>query len=125
MGILADSVLERGGKVTGVIPESIARSNVAHTGLTELLVVSGMHERKQMMIELSDGFIALPGGYGTFDEFFDVISRLSSDCCLCRADFSMCGIFRKAPGIYNTAVEEGFLKKSIAICSSLRRNRKV
>jgi len=72
MGVVADSVLEGGGEVIGVIPQSIADKEIAHTGLTELKVVPNMHERKAMMAEYSDGFIALPGGLGTMEELFEV-----------------------------------------------------
>jgi uncharacterized protein (TIGR00730 family) len=74
MGVLADAALQRGGSVIGVIPEALVRKEVAHTGLTELRVVHSMHERKALMSELSDAFIALPGGLGTFEELFEVVT---------------------------------------------------
>jgi len=74
MGAVADGVLERGGKVTGVIPHSLATREVSHNGLDELIVVASMHERKAKMAELSDGFIALPGGWGTFEEIFEMLT---------------------------------------------------
>ncbi len=74
MGAVADGVLERGGKVTGVIPHSLATREVSHSGLDELIVVASMHERKAKMAELSDGFIALPGGWGTFEEIFEMLT---------------------------------------------------
>jgi hypothetical protein len=74
MGVLADAALEAGGDVIGVIPESLAVSEVAHSGLTTLHVVSSMHERKALMAELSGGFIALPGGFGTMDEFCEILT---------------------------------------------------
>jgi len=74
MGAVADAVLEGGGYVTGVIPRSLAKREVAHTGLTDLRVVTSMHERKALMADLSDGFIALPGGWGTLDEFFEILT---------------------------------------------------
>ncbi len=74
MGALADAVLEAGGRVIGVIPEALKRREVAHQGLTELRVVQTMHERKQIMADLSDGFIAMPGGFGTFEEFCEVLT---------------------------------------------------
>lgn len=74
MGALADAALEAGGEVTGVIPEALAVAEVAHRGLTQLRVVASMHERKALMVELSDGFIALPGGFGTMDELCEVLS---------------------------------------------------
>jgi uncharacterized protein (TIGR00730 family) len=74
MGALADAALEAGGAVIGVIPEALRRREVAHERLTELHVVHTMHERKQRMADLSDGFIALPGGFGTFEEFCEVLT---------------------------------------------------
>ena len=74
MGVIADAVLERGGHVTGVIPDALVSQEVAHRGLSELRVVQSMHERKAVMADLSDGFIAMPGGIGTMEEFFEVLS---------------------------------------------------
>ncbi len=74
MGALADGVLNGGGKVIGVIPKSLVDYEIAHPGLTELHVVEGMHERKQMMYELSDAFLSLPGGMGTLDEMFEILT---------------------------------------------------
>ncbi len=74
MGAVADSVLEAGGAVTGVMPRYLVEKEIAHKNLTELHVVESMHERKALMAELSDGFIALPGGMGTFEEFFEVLT---------------------------------------------------
>lgn len=74
MGKLADAVLEEGGRVTGIIPKGLFVKEVAHKGITELMEVSSMHERKSLMAELSDGFIALPGGYGTIEEIFEIIT---------------------------------------------------
>jgi uncharacterized protein (TIGR00730 family) len=74
MGILADTVLEAGGEVIGVIPEALVAREVAHHGLTELRVVGSMHERKALMAELADAFIALPGGFGTFEELCEAIT---------------------------------------------------
>jgi uncharacterized protein (TIGR00730 family) len=71
MGIVADAALAAGGKVTGVIPRALVDQEVAHTGLTQLLIVDTMHERKAKMVELADGFIALPGGVGTLEEIFE------------------------------------------------------
>lgn len=72
MGIMADTVLEQGGHVTGVIPKSLLDREVGHRSLTEMHVVATMHERKALMSELADGFIALPGGLGTLEELFEV-----------------------------------------------------
>jgi uncharacterized protein (TIGR00730 family) len=74
MGALADAMLEAGGEVIGVIPQSLVAREVAHSGITELRVVQTMHERKAMMTALSDAFVALPGGFGTLDEFFEVLT---------------------------------------------------
>jgi len=74
MGALADAALAAGGRVIGVIPEGLRRREVAHESLTELHVVHTMHERKQLMSDLADGFIAMPGGFGTFEEFCEVLT---------------------------------------------------
>lgn len=74
MGVLADAVLARGGEVIGIIPGALADKEIAHSGLSELVVVDSMHERKGKMVELSDGFIALPGGMGTLEEMFEVLT---------------------------------------------------
>ncbi|MEZ4827720.1 MAG: TIGR00730 family Rossman fold protein [Bacteroidia bacterium] len=74
MGIIADAVLEAGGKVTGVIPEFLLAKEVGHTSLTEMIVVKTMHERKQRMADLSQGFIAMPGGFGTLDELCEILT---------------------------------------------------
>ncbi|QNE40076.1 TIGR00730 family Rossman fold protein [Hymenobacter sp. NBH84] len=74
MGTIADSVLQHGGRAVGVIPEFLASKEVAHLGLTELYVVQSMHERKLKMAELADGFVAMPGGYGTLEELFEVLT---------------------------------------------------
>jgi len=74
MGVVADAVLAAGGEVIGVIPRALATKEIAHQGLADLRVVASMHERKALMTELADGFIALPGGFGTFDELFEAIT---------------------------------------------------
>lgn len=74
MGVVADAVLDRGGRVTGVIPERLADLEVAHREVSELRIVDTMHERKAVMAELSDGFIALPGGIGTLEEMFEAVT---------------------------------------------------
>jgi uncharacterized protein (TIGR00730 family) len=74
MGAVADSALEAGGEVIGVIPEALKRAEVVHTGCTELHIVSDMHTRKAMFTDLSDGFITIPGGVGTMDELWEAIS---------------------------------------------------
>jgi len=74
MGALADEVLKAGGKVVGVIPKQLEGREAAHRGLTELKVVGSMHEREQMMFDLSDGFVAFPGGFGTMEEIIEMIT---------------------------------------------------
>lgn len=74
MGAIADTMLEGGGHVTGIIPNALHGKEIAHTGLTELHVVDSMHERKSLMAVLSDGFIAMPGGFGTLEEIIEVIT---------------------------------------------------
>ncbi len=74
MGAVADTVIAEGGEVIGVIPEAVVIREVAHTGLADLRVVGSMHERKALMAELADGFIALPGGFGTMEEFFEIVT---------------------------------------------------
>ena len=74
MGIVADAVLQGGGEVVGVIPEQLVNWEVAHKGLTRLEVVGSMHERKMRMFDLADGFVALPGGFGTLDEMFEMLT---------------------------------------------------
>jgi uncharacterized protein (TIGR00730 family) len=91
MGAAADGALEAGGEVIGVIPRSICDLEVEHRGLTELHVVDSMHERKRLMHELSDGFVTLPGGHGTFDELFETITWLQL------------GYHRKPVGLLNVA----------------------
>jgi len=111
MGVLADAVLEAGGRVIGVIPEALVQREVAHDGLTELRVVNSMHERKALMAELADAFITLPGGIGTLEELCEVLT------------WSQLGIHSKPVGLLNVegyfapfiamldhAVAEGFMK---------------
>ncbi|UTY60961.1 TIGR00730 family Rossman fold protein [Massilia sp. erpn] len=74
MGVIADEVLRLGGEVTGVIPTKLVEREVAHNGLTRQFIVKDMHERKAMMAELSDGFIAMPGGLGTLEELFEMLT---------------------------------------------------
>jgi hypothetical protein len=74
MGVIADAVLENGGEVLGVIPDFLKAKEICHTGLTELIVTQTMHQRKQIMEERSDGVVVLPGGFGTLDEFFEILT---------------------------------------------------
>jgi uncharacterized protein (TIGR00730 family) len=74
MGVIADAVLEKGGKVTGIIPKFLMDREVGHTGLTSLEIVTSMHERKKRMADLSDVFIAIPGGWGTLEEIAEILT---------------------------------------------------
>jgi uncharacterized protein (TIGR00730 family) len=89
MGAIADAALDAGGDVVGIIPEALVGAEVAHKGCTELHVVSGMHERKRMFTDLSDGFLTIPGGVGTMDELWEAIS------------WSQLGYHRKPVGLLN------------------------
>jgi uncharacterized protein (TIGR00730 family) len=111
MGALADAALAAGGEVIGVIPRHLMAREIGHNGLTRMHVVDSMHERKALMADLSDGFIALPGGFGTFEEFCEVLT------------WSQLGLHKKPCGLLNVneyyspllemfdhAVAEGFLR---------------
>jgi uncharacterized protein (TIGR00730 family) len=111
MGVLADSVLEHHGHVIGVIPEAFVEKEVAHQGLSELQIVKSMHERKAMMGDLSDGFIAMPGGIGTMEEFFEVLSWAQlglhgKPCGL----LNVGGYYQRLVQFLDYAVDEDFLK---------------
>jgi uncharacterized protein (TIGR00730 family) len=111
MTALADSVLEHHGRVTGVIPGSLVGKEVAHSGLSDLRIVNSMHERKAVMAELSDGFIAMPGGIGTLEEFFEVLSWAQlgihdKPCGL----LNVCGYYEQIIRFLDYAVEQDFLK---------------
>ena len=115
MGVLADAVLAGGGEVIGVLPRPLATKELMHTGLTELRLVGGMHERKATMGDLADAFVALPGGLGTFEETLEVLT------------WAQLGIHAKPVGVLNVegywdglrrmlahAVEEGFVRPEYA-----------
>ncbi len=112
MGVLADTVIENGGKVCGVIPEKLKEKELEHTGITELRVVADMHERKATMAELADGFVALPGGAGTLEEIFEVWTwaQLGFHNKPC-AFFNINGFYDKLIDMLETMSVEGFLKK--------------
>ncbi|GAB4477602.1 MAG: TIGR00730 family Rossman fold protein [Thermoflexibacter sp.] len=112
MGAIADAVLKEGGKVIGVMPDFMDDKELAHEGLTELIWVASMHERKTLMADLSDGFIATSGGFGTFDELFEILT------------WAQLGLHQKPIGLLNinglfnpllqmldNMVENGFLKE--------------
>ncbi|HYF40569.1 MAG TPA: TIGR00730 family Rossman fold protein [Gemmatimonadales bacterium] len=113
MGELADSVQEHGGHVTGIIPQQLMEKEAAHTGIRDLIVVASMHQRKSQMADMSDGFIALPGGIGTLEGFFEILT------------WGQLGIHAKPSGILNIegyfdeltgfldhAVQEGFFTQA-------------
>lgn len=111
MGVLADTVLQGGGRVIGVIPESLMAKEVGHEGLTDLRIVKSMHERKALMADLSDGFIAMPGGFGTFEEFCEVVtwSQLGIHAKPCGL-LNVAGYYDSLLGLFDRAVREGFLR---------------
>lgn len=111
MGILADAVIAVGGHVIGVIPEALMAKEVGHRGLPDLRVVKTMHERKALMAELADGFIALPGGIGTFEEFFEIVTWAqlgihSKPCALLNTN----GFYNPLLQLIDHAITERFVK---------------
>ena len=111
MGKVADTVLKAGGSVIGVIPKSFAHK-VSHQGLTKLHIVESMHERKSMMFDLSDGFIVLPGGFGTLEEVAEILTWAqlglhSKPCGLINVD----GYFDHLLSFFDNAVSNGFMKQ--------------
>jgi uncharacterized protein (TIGR00730 family) len=111
MGALADAVLDNGGHVTGVIPHGLAVKEVAHNELPDLRIVDSMHERKALMAELSSGFIALPGGLGTLEELFEVLTWAQlgihgKPCGVLNVD----GYFDGLLAFIDHAVSQGFLR---------------
>ena len=112
MGTVADAVLANGGEAIGVIPASLVEKELAHPGLTELHVVETMHQRKATMSELSDGFIALPGGIGTLEEMFEALTWAQlgfhqKPCALLNTE----GYYQGLVDFLHTAVTEGFVKQ--------------
>lgn len=113
MGVLAEACRDAGGRVTGVIPASLVEAEVAHTGLDDLRVVTSMHERKALMADLADGFVALPGGFGTFEEFCEVVtwSQLGlharpKPCAL----LDVAGFYGPLVALLDTAADQGFIR---------------
>jgi uncharacterized protein (TIGR00730 family) len=123
MGVIADAVLAAGGEAIGVIPAALVAREIAHDGLTELRIVGSMHERKALMADLSDAFVAVPGGWGTLEEFFEVLT------------WGQLGLHQKPCGLMNVlgyfdgllsflehTVTEGFLRREyrsmIAVAAS-------
>jgi hypothetical protein len=111
MGIIADAALKAGGEAIGVIPEHLMAREVGHKGLTKLHVVRTMHERKALMAELSDAFIALPGGFGTLDEFCEVLTwtQLGLHAKPCGI-LNVLGSYSSLLAMLDHAVKERFLK---------------
>jgi uncharacterized protein (TIGR00730 family) len=110
MGEIADTVLAGGGEVIGVIPQALVDKEVSHAGLTELKIVDSMHERKEIMADISEGFIALPGGLGTIEEIFEVLTWAQlgfhkKPCAL----LNVKGYYDKLTQFLNHAVAEGFI----------------
>jgi len=113
MGVLADAALAAGGEAIGVIPEALVAREIAHNGLTELRVVGSMHERKTLMADLADAFIALPGGFGTFEEFFEAVTWTqlgihSKPCGLLNVD----GYYNALLALLDRAVSDGFIREA-------------
>ncbi|MFM8534331.1 MAG: TIGR00730 family Rossman fold protein [Acidimicrobiia bacterium] len=111
MGVIAEAVLTAGGEVIGVIPQALADRELAHGGVTDLRIVDSMHTRKAMMAELSDAFIAMPGGVGTFEEFFEVVTWTQlglhrKPCAL----LNVAGFYAPLAAFIDQAVSEGFIK---------------
>jgi uncharacterized protein (TIGR00730 family) len=111
MGALADAVLDAGGEVIGVLPKSLGLKEIAHPRVEDIRIVGSMHERKAMMVELSDGFIAAPGGFGTLDELFEILTWRQlglheKPCGLLDVD----GYFDSLLGFLDTSVSECFVR---------------
>ncbi|WP_158999204.1 LOG family protein [Pigmentibacter ruber] len=122
MGSIANSVLQNGGKVIGVMPEYLVKKEIAHKNLTELHIVESMHERKALMAKLADGFIALPGGFGTFEELLEIVTWAQllyhkKPCAILNVE----GFFDYLIKFIEHAVNEEFIKKEngkLLICEN-------
>jgi uncharacterized protein (TIGR00730 family) len=111
MGILADSVLAVGGHAIGVMPRALVEKEIAHTSLTKLHVVESMHQRKALMADLADAFLLLPGGFGSWEEFFEIVTWLqlgihSKPCAL----LNVAGYYDALLSLTSHALAEGFLR---------------
>ncbi len=112
MGVLADAVLEAGGDVIGVLPAMLATKELRHPGVHDMRLVPDMHARKALMADLADAFIALPGGYGTFEELFEVITWTQLGIHRKPIGLLNCaGYFDPLVGMIDHAVNEGFVKE--------------
>lgn len=107
MGVIADTVMQSGGKVIGIIPKFLADREVAHTGITELHIVENMHERKMKMIQLTDGFVTMAGGFGSMEELFEVLT------------WRVLEQHRKPVGLLNT---NGFYKGLLELLEHMKRS---
>lgn len=112
MGAVADAALAAGGEVIGVLPRALAEKEIAHRGLTELRVVASMHERKAMMADLADAFVALPGGVGTLEELFEVwtwaqLGHHTKPCAI----FNVAGFYDGLLAFLDGTAREGFMKQ--------------
>lgn len=113
MGAVADAVLDGGGRVLGIIPEHLQAAEIGHPGLTELVVVDSMHTRKRLMFEAADGFVILPGGLGTLDEFFEIVTWRQlhlHDKPVVVLDVA--GYWRKLIDLVDSAIAHGFARPS-------------
>lgn len=111
MGVVADAVLEHGGRVVGVIPEALVKKELAHKNLTEQHIVGSMHERKTLMVDKADGFVALPGGVGTFEEIFETwtwaqLGFHAKPCGL----LNIGGYYDKLAAFLDHTVDEAFMR---------------
>jgi uncharacterized protein (TIGR00730 family) len=111
MGVIADAMLAAGGHVIGVIPHALVTRELAHRSLPDLRIVNSMHERKAMMADLADAFIAMPGGFGTFEEFCEVVTwtQLGVHAKACGL-LNVGGFYDPLIGLFDRAVAEGFIK---------------
>ena len=111
MGELANAAIDAGGEVIGVVPTIFVEKEIAHAALSDLRIVDSMHERKALMAELSDAFVALPGGFGTLDEFFEMVTwtQLGLHHKPCGV-LNVCGYYSKLTDFLDYAVSEGYIK---------------
>ena len=126
MGELADAVQEAGGHVTGIIPQQLIQKEAAHRGIQDLIVVASMHQRKSQMADLSDGFIALPGGIGTLEGFFEILTwgQVGIHAKPCGI-LNIAGYFDALTAFLDHAVKEGFLTEAHRKTVMVESNPKV
>ena len=113
MGAVADAAIAAGGRVTGIIPQQLEDREIAHRGISDLRIVASMHERKALMAELSHGFIALPGGFGTFEEFCEAVTWVQlgiqrKPCLLA----NLAGYYDPLVGQFDRGCESGFISRA-------------